>query len=215
VPGTSDQSHPEARAAVAATADLLESCGHVVEEAAPEALDDEDLMVHFANALTSWVARDLDHLAELTGHPVTEADVEPGTWAIAEAGRSVSATTYLTAVEGMHAYTRRMARWWESGFDLLLTPTIPVPPPELGSFAAQPDFPMAGLFKASEIVPFTAPFNTTGQPAISLPLHVTDDGLPIGVQLVAAYGREDLLVRVAAQLEAAAPWADRRPPIHA
>ena len=65
------------------------------------------------------------------------------------------------------------------------------------------------------LVTFCAPFDVTGQPAISLPLHWNDDGLPIGVQLVAAYGREDVLLRVAAQLEQAAPWADRRPPIHA
>ena len=62
---------------------------------------------------------------------------------------------------------------------------------------------------------FTAGFNTTGQPAISLPLHLTDDGLPVGVQLVAAYGREDVLLRVAAQIEQARPWAERRPPVHA
>ena len=72
-----------------------------------------------------------------------------------------------------------------------------------------------GLFRAAEVVPFTPPFNVTGQPAISMPLHWNAEGLPIGVQLVAPFGREDLLLRVAAQLEAAQPWADRRPPVHA
>ena len=108
-----------------------------------------------------------------------------------------------------------MAGWWTEGHDLLLTPTIAEPPPPLGTFDSPPDNPLHGLFRAAELVPFTPPFNVTGQPAISLPLHWNDDGLPIGVQLVAPFGREDLLLRVAAQLEAAQPWADRRPPVHA
>jgi len=87
------------------------------------------------------------------------------------------------------------------------------PPPRLGEFLSTPENPLNGLFRAAPIVQFTAPFNATGQPAISLPLHWSDTGLPIGVQLVAAYGREDLLLRVAAQLEGAAPWAERRPPV--
>ncbi|MCX7622044.1 MAG: amidase family protein, partial [Acidimicrobiales bacterium] len=97
----------------------------------------------------------------------------------------------------------------------LLTPTIPEPPPTLGQFASPPDNPLAGVFRAAAIVPFTAPFNTTGQPAVSLPLHVAGEGLPIGVQLVAAYSREDLLIRVASQLEQAAPWSQRLPAVHA
>ena len=72
---------------------------------------------------------------------------------------------------------------------------------------------MAGMKRAAQFIAFTPPFNTSGQPAINVPLHWNDDGLPIGVQLAAAYGREDLLLAVAAQLEATHPWADRRPPI--
>ena len=92
---------------------------------------------------------------------------------------------------------------------------MPVLPTPLGAFAGTPDNPLEGLALSTTVVLFTAPFNISGQPAISLPLHWTEDGLPVGVQLVAAYGREDLLLRVAAQLEAAAPWADRTPPIFA
>jgi amidase len=105
-----------------------------------------------------------------------------------------------------------MADWWTQ-YDLLVTPTVGAPPPELGWFTA------GGA--ASEgprvvgFIPYTAQFNMTGQPAVSLPLHWTQAGLPVGVQLVGAFGREDLLIRVAAQLEQAAPWADRHPLIHA
>ena len=107
-----------------------------------------------------------------------------------------------------------MLGWWAEGFDLLLTPTIPEPPPRLGEFDATPTDPLHGFARGGAFVAFTLPFNVTGQPAISLPLHWSSDGLPIGVQLVAAYGREDVLIRVAAQLEAARPWRDRRPPVH-
>jgi amidase len=106
-------------------------------------------------------------------------------------------------------------RWWADGWDLLVTPTIPEPPPPLGEYAAQSDNPFWPVTRAVVEVAYTIAFNMTGQPAISLPLHWSADGLPVGVQLVAAYGREDLLLRVAAQLERARPWTDRRPRIHA
>jgi amidase len=87
------------------------------------------------------------------------------------------------------------------------------PPPLLGEFGSSPENRLADLFRATSLVPFTPAFNVTGQRAISLPLHWNADGLPIGMQLVAAYGREDLLLQVAAQLEQEQPWADRWPPV--
>ena len=97
----------------------------------------------------------------------------------------------------------------------MLTPTLALPPLPLGSYVADPENPLMPIVTATPVAVFTAGFNATGQPAISLPLHMSVEGLPIGVQLVAAYGREDLLLRVASQLEEAAPWADRTPPIFA
>ena len=105
-----------------------------------------------------------------------------------------------------------MAPWWVE-HDLLVVPTSPEPPVLLGELA--PDNADAAVAtRLGRLITFTAPFDVTGQPAMSLPLHWNDAGLPIGVQLVAAYGHEDVLIRIAAQLEAARPWADRRPPIH-
>ena len=110
--------------------------------------------------------------------------------------------------------TRDVAQWWADGFDLLLTPTLAEPPVPLGTFDT-PDEPILGFMRAAEFTPFTPGFNITGQPAISLPTATSSDGLPIGIHLAGAFGREDLLLRVAAQIEAAAPWADRHPPVHA
>jgi len=207
---------PTCVAAARGAARLLESLGHRVEEAHPAALDDPEAGRAAVNVVTTWTARDLAYWSERTGRTIGPRDVEPMIWGIAEMGRAVSAVEYIRAVEHMHAYTRRMARWWaDDGFDLLLTPTLLEPPPVLGSFDPTPDDPMHGFARGGAFVAFTLPFNVTGQPAVSLPLHWSAEGLPIGVQLVAAYGREDVLVRIAAQLETAQPWSGRRPAIHA
>jgi amidase len=213
-PGGATPVHPDCVAAAEATARLLESLGHTVEVSHPAALDELDFTASFITMWSAGNAWALDYWSGKVGKIATVADVEPLTWALVEMGRSFSAPQFLTAREWLQAYSRRMASWW-AGHDLLLTPTIAEPPPVLGSFDSPADNPMAGLFRAAGLVPFTPPFNVTGQPGISLPLHWNGDGLPIGVQLVAAYGREDLLIRVAAQLERAQPWADRVPPIHA
>jgi len=97
----------------------------------------------------------------------------------------------------------------------LLTPTVWEPSATLASMTPVEDKPHKLGRKIARHVFFTRPFNITGQPAISLPLHWTPEGLPMGVQLVAAMGREDLLIRVTSQLEQARPWIDRRPPVHA
>lgn len=205
---------PQVAAAVAQTAALLEELGHRVEQASPAALDDPATTGHFIVAYGAWVAAELDHLGELVGATPTAEGFEVGTWAIAEAGRSVTAQQYLAAISGLHAFTRRTVGWWEAdGYDLLLTPTVPELPPTLGEFASPPDNPLHGTFRSAITVAFTAPFNITGQPAISLPLHQSAEGLPIGVQLVAAPAREDVLVGIAGQLERARPWAERRPEV--
>ena len=108
-----------------------------------------------------------------------------------------------------------MAAWWEGGFDLLVTPTRPSRRRRSGSSCRRRTMPLKGYLRAAPFGAFTFPINLTGQPAISLPLHHTASGLPVGAMLMAAYGREDLLLRVAAQLEQALPWRDRRAPGYA
>jgi amidase len=212
-PGGLGSVHPEAIAAVERSAALLASLGHHLDAAHPEALDDPEVARHFSTIYATNTAWLLDQLATNTGRAVTAEDVDPLNWALAELGRACPAPQLLETIHWVHGYTRRVAAWWESGFDLLLTPTLPEPPPPLGHFRPDPVDPLTAGFKATAFAAFTLPFNTTGQPAISLPLHWTSDGLPVGIQLVAAYDGEDLLLRVAAQLEEARPWADRRPPV--
>jgi amidase len=207
--------HPECAAAARETARLLESLGHRVEESFPPALADADVSHAVVTVITAATARDLAYWSERTGRQIGQGDVEPLTWGLAEMGRQVTARDYLRAIEYLHAHSRQVAAWWAEGFDLLLTPTLAEPPPRLGEFDPTPDDPMRGFGRGGAFVAFTMPFNITGQPAISLPLHWSADRLPIGVQLGAAYAREDLLIRVAAQLEQARPWSARRPPVHA
>lgn len=205
---------PQVAQATRSTADLLLELGHQVTEDHPVGLASADTTGHFLVAFGAWVARELDRMAELAGEPVPEDGVEPGTWFLAEGGRGVSAAQYLAAVEGLHRASRSLVGWWND-HDLLLTPTIAELPPTLGQFASTAEEPLTGLFRSSPLATFTAPFNITGQPAISLPLHLSSEGLPIGVQLVAAPGREDVLIRVASQLESAQPWFGRRPGVWA
>jgi amidase len=202
---------PDCVAAVEDAARLLESLGHSVETAHPAALDEPAFIGWFGTVVSTSTARDLDIWSAATGRAIGAADVEAYTWALAEMGRAVTGPRYIEAIDWLRSHTRRVADWWANGFDLLLTPTLAVPPPPLGHMVPSADDPLQGLRRSTPIATFTAPFNATGQPAISLPLHWNAAGLPIGVQLIAAYAREDVLIRVAAQLEKARPWAGRRP----
>jgi amidase len=212
-PDGSAQTDPEVAAATEETARLLESLGHHVEQAHPAELATGEMTNHFLSTYASWVAAELDDLGDLVGEAPTAEGFEAGTWALAESGWNVTGPQYVRAMDGLHAATRRIVSWWAGGFDLLLTPTVPELPPTLGQFGSTVENPLSGVFRAVVTVPFAVVFNVTGQPAISLPLHQSAGGLPIGMQLVAAPAREDVLIRVASQLEQASPWADRRPQI--
>jgi amidase len=157
------------------------------------------------------MATGIETFGATIGRDLGPDEVEPVNWAQAEFARSVSGVDYAKALAAIAEFRRLTQRWWHDGWDLLLTPTLGEPPLRIGEIDPRPGDPLAGMRRATQFVPFTPAFNTTGQPAINVPLHWNGDGLPIGVQLVAAYGREDILIRVASQLEAAHPWAQRTP----
>jgi amidase len=190
---------------------LLETLGHEVELSHPKAYEALDWLGDFGTMVAVNTAVTLDAWAQRIGHAWSEADLEPPTWEAAEQGRATSGLEYAEAIARLHAFSRRMATWWDDGFDVLVTPTLATPPPRLGYLTD----PETARMRLLQTMPFTAQFNVTGQPAMSLPLHRSSEGLPIGIQFGARYAGEGLLLRLAAQLEEAAPWRDRRPVVFA
>ena len=205
---------PECVRAVDRCAALLDELGHGVElDAAPAALSAPEAPIFFEVLATTHAARLVEEIAFFAGRELGPDDFEAYTWHLVERGRAITGAAYIGAYEWLQRWTRDVASWWDEGFDLLVLPTLAAPPAELGWLADSGGSPDELLGRVFSYGPFTAHFNVTGQPAISLPLHWSEAGLPVGVQLVAASGREDLLLRVASQLEAAEPWNERRPPI--
>ena len=223
--------HREAVAAVDNAVRALTELGHHVEELPQAPFDDAVLARDFLLTWFVYTAWELAEAKRLTG--AGDDAFERDTLILAAIGRATSSVDYVAAVQRRHEHTQRLTTFFES-YDLLLTPTLATPPPKIGEF----DLPVvlqrasdlliktrsAGLLRHTNIVddmvdknlnwvPYTQLANLTGRPAISLPLHWTADGLPLGVQFVAPLGGESLLIRLAAQLEQAVPWADRIPPI--
>ena len=208
MPGLPMPLHPDCVAAVRETARRLEALGHHVELSYPEALDDLEVRSNgFTTIVTAWVAATLAEWGAKIGRTIGPEDVEPATWLFAELGRGVTASEYIRNLDVVHGFTRRMCHWWADGFDLLLTPTLGEPPPKLGELVPPAGDPMSGMMRVMGLIPFTPACNLTGQPSSAMPLHRNAAGLPIGVQLVADHNREDLLLRVASQLEE--PWTTR------
>lgn len=198
-----------ARAAAEEAARLLAGLGHEVEEAAPDfdrdAFYGAMLTIVQAHLAATVAARE----AEL-GRPCAEAELEPLNWRVLQRGRRLAAADYVAAVNAMHATARRVAALFER-FDILLTPAMPVA--ELPQGFASLGGPDGRTFGAelSRCLGFTSLFNGTGQPAITLPMARSANGIPIGIQLVARFGADGLLLRLAAQVEQAKPWTGLAP----
>jgi amidase len=210
---TGSDVHPDCVSAAEQAAALCESLGHHVEAATLE-IDGDAFVAHFINVWSAGNAWTLLDWERRVGRVATEEDVEPLSWALIEIGRALDSGHYLQSLQELQKFTREIAAYFE-GIDVLLTPTLAEPPAPLGTFDSPPGEPLTGLFRSAAYVPFTPPFNVTGQPGISLPLHWNEAGLPIGVQFVGRFGDEETLLSLAGQLEQAAPWADRRPTVGA
>ncbi|OMC44365.1 amidase [Mycobacterium sp. IS-1264] len=205
--------HPDCVAAVRAAASMLEGLGHIVEPAWPACLADTSLVEKFMALWATQMAMAARGFGETLGREMTADDIEPVNWVLVQQAGRLTAVDYADAQAAGWAFRRAVQGWWADGWDLLLTPTLAEPPLPLTEFENNPEQPTAPMRRAGQFAAFTPPFNMSGQPAISLPLHRNGEGLPIGIQLAAAYGREDVLIRVAAQLESAHPWASVHPPI--
>jgi amidase len=203
--------HADCVSAVQDAAKLCTELGHTVEEASPK-IDGEIFLKVFISiwaAGVAWTVAAAEIETKRKSHP---EDFEPLTWALTEMGRKVSAPDYLLAWTQLQAQCRIISEFF-GHYDVWLTPTLAQPPMPLGWFDSQADSPLVGLQRATEFVPFTPLVNATGQPAMSVPLYWNEEGLPIGAHFVGRFGDEATLFRLAGQLEAARPWAKRRPPI--
>jgi amidase len=181
------------------TAELLATLGHEVDEAAPD-WGGEGLMDDFRAVWQTAPAL----------YPIADPSVlSPLNQAFLHGAQQTPSTDYAAAMSRLQLRARKILPLWSS-YDLLLTPTLALPPVPVG-WDTEPEDPWEQFDRAARFTPFTAAFNVTGQPAVSLPLHWTDTGLPIGSQLVGPPFDEALLLRVSAQIETARPWAQRRP----
>lgn len=200
--------HPECEKGVLETVKLLRDLGHEVEEAAP-ALSIDIMADSFMALWASGLAMQIDGLTMLTGKTPAEGDLEGLTRGLYEVGRTISAVQYQLAIVQLQGMARQVGHFMEK-WDIWLTPTLGAPPLALGTIDIQERDPVKAFAPIHDYVPFTAIQNATGQPAISLPLHWTADGLPVGIMFAGPFGGEALLLRLASQLETARPWADKR-----
>jgi amidase len=223
--------HPECVKGVIETAHLLETLGHRVEEAEP-GTDGHALALSYLTMYFGEVAADIDALKEILGRKARRNDVEDLTWTLGLMGRTYCAGYFVKAIREWGKAARIMGRFHQE-YDLYLTPTLACPPVKIGELKPKPAEALAlkiinvlGLgrlvklsgmmdklaIKSLSETPFTQLPNFTGQPAMSVPLHWTPDGLPCGSQFIGRFGDESTLFKLARQLEQARPWFERRPP---
>jgi amidase len=196
---------PACVAAVDATLRALESAGHHVLDVSLPLPPASELVAAFT---TIW---------NVGGAGIGLADsnrVEPHNRALRDAARAIDSWAYAEGVKKTQQLSRRIVAAFLTSFDILVTPTMACLPPPVGFWRTGGDDPLTPLWQSYPLAVFTSLFNVTGQPAISVPVHHDDaTGLPVGVQLVAAPWREDLLLQLSRTLELAHPWTGRRPPI--
>jgi amidase len=189
---------------------LLASLGHEVEEAEP-GMPGRDVLALFVNVFGPAVSLGISFGQLLAGRPPEDDEIEPLSRAILQQAEQISSVGYLGAVAQLQALARGLVAFF-AGYDLLLTPALAERPLAIGECTGLGEDPMADLARSGRFTPYTALFNVTGQPAITVPVGFGEDHLPTSVQIVGKPLGEDTLLQVAAQMEAARPWAQHRPP---
>ncbi|MDQ3769569.1 MAG: amidase [Actinomycetota bacterium] len=197
--------------AVRDAAAVLESLGHEVVEADPP-WTGPGLLHLFTAAFGPAVAIQIGILERINGRAAMARDMEPLSWAIWEGAKGTDCISQQLAVLQLQSYARKIVAWC-ADHDAVLTPALAEAPVQIGTFDAFPEEPMRDFARSGRFTPYTAISNVTGSPAVSLPLYQREDGLPLAIQLIGQPAGEGALLALAAQLEAAHPWADRRPPL--
>lgn len=205
--------HPDCRRAVLDTARLCEALGHDVFEAAPDVTHDESCEV-FSEVSSTYLAAAIDGLCALLKREIGPTSIEATSRAMLEHGRRLSAVDLTRAIGHINTVSRKLGRFFTT-CDLWLSPILTTPPPRIGVFDANQEGLDARQWvrRIMDVAQFCPMFNGSGQPAMSMPLHWNDAGLPIGVQFAAHFGDESTLLALAGQLERASPWAGRTPPV--
>ena len=210
---TASPVHADCARAVLDAAKLCSDLGHEVVEGSPS-ISGELYTLALGTMWTSGCTWTIDRWARILNREPAIDQFEPPTAILYEMGRQHSASAYLGALEAVQIIARDIAKFL-TRYDVLLTPTLNEPPAQLGYFAPVPENPMQGWFRSGDFSAFTTICNLTGQPAMSVPLFWNTEGLPIGTQFIGRFGDEATLLRLAAQLEEARPWAGRRPAVSA
>jgi amidase len=224
--------HPDCIAAVEDAVRLLEELGHDVVEDDVQ-INGQEFSQNFLTVVAGELGADLRDAERFVGRPPGRGDLEPSTRALGLISEALSAQEFAGALRGLELLGRQVGTFFED-YDIILTPTLSTPPPPIGTIgstaAEQAQLRFLGLFgsgrlmkaagliekaaqSALDFIPWTPIYNVTGHPAMSVPLFWNSAGLPVGVHFVGRFGREDILFRLAAQLEEARPWFDRLPPI--
>lgn len=219
------ESHEECNRAAEEAARVLEGLGHTIEVVEPPQYNlgevEWDYVMPTAPAFTV-LARYMDNIAKIIGREVTPEDLGPQLWPLIEMGRLGTGRGTIEFGEVLLKIITKWDRWWvNSGIDVMLTPTVGAQtapmrdyePAPRGQFVVDTENPAAATAGIIPFIAFTQMFNWSGQPAITLPTFVGENNLPIGVQVAGARLREDHLIQVGYELEAALPWADRRPAV--
>ena len=207
--------HPDCLEAVTDAARLCQGLGHRVEEVQANLLAYPNIAATFGSIFSCLAGYFVAYWERELGRKIAQDELEPVTWAVCQAGLRRTGADYLTALEGIQRFSRKIAWWYhEGGYDLLLSPTMRIPPTQIGAFHWNPEDRRKWLEVTNAFVAFTRVQNMTGQPAMSVPLFWNRENVPIGVQFAGRFGKEATLFRLAGRLEQARPWIRKTPPIH-